>query len=544
MHQLFTLQHLVDRAAHKRQPLFCCFLDLKGAYDRVPRELLWPVLERLGVHGPLLAAIRSLYSNAEYAVRAGNRRGPGVQSECGVKQGCPLSPTLFGLLLDGLHWALLAGAPGAAPQLACGRLVPDLGYADDFCLLATSAAGLQRLLDTAYGFLNSIGMELSVAKTKVMTFGATPATAAAAAGAAWTCGGVELERVERYKYLGAIFSTKDGICATFTHVRGQLYGGWAQLKQRFRAIRYGLSLVLMRAVFQQVIPPKGSYASEVWGLRRVQGKLKTARARVSQTWVELYKRLLELPDSVRKDLVLRELGVLSPDAVWLRITCRFWNALSSAPEGSLRRAVALSDCDDAVSRHVKNWAWSFLQQLSCLGYHVRVTRHCLAPIDVDAVLELHAAQERLCWDACHVCPRTCPRDGATLVKYHRWFALPDDAPHNPFFRLPLGLKSVLNIIIRFRLGCYQALPSVFMRTDGVDCRADRACRMCTTGAIGDEYHVLFECPATQAARAPFAHLFPHNCTMLGFINNPDSPAVARCIKDCLALVAAAAPARR
>ena len=41
LHQLFTLQHLITRARLKKQPLYCCFLDLKGAFDRAPRTLLW-----------------------------------------------------------------------------------------------------------------------------------------------------------------------------------------------------------------------------------------------------------------------------------------------------------------------------------------------------------------------------------------------------------------------------------------------------------------------------------------------------------------------
>ena len=187
VHQIFAFQHLVDHARLHKQPLFCCFLDLKGAYDRVLRRVLWAALQRLGVHGQMLAAVQALYAHAQYAIHVNGRRGVSVESRCGVKQGCPLSPTLFGLLLDSLHWALLDGAPGAAPQLCCGRPVP-VGYADNFCLLGTSPAHLQRLLDVAHAFLTGVAMELSVDKTKVLVFGASPGNTSAwtaRRGAAW-----------------------------------------------------------------------------------------------------------------------------------------------------------------------------------------------------------------------------------------------------------------------------------------------------------------------------------------------------------------------
>jgi hypothetical protein len=170
LHPVFTLQHLLDRKRHRREPLVCCFLDLQGAYDRVPRPLLWQALARLGVHGAMLAAIQSLYANAVHAISVGGRRGASVPSARGVTQGCPLSPTLFGILLDGLHWALRARAPDAGPALDYELRVPDLGYADDFCILATTAADLQRLLDIAHVHLTAFGVAISTVITRIMVF--------------------------------------------------------------------------------------------------------------------------------------------------------------------------------------------------------------------------------------------------------------------------------------------------------------------------------------------------------------------------------------
>ena len=135
----------------------------------------------------------------------------------------------------------------------------------------------------------------------------------------------------------------------------------------------------MRAMFQQGIPPAGSYACELWGVRRLSGPGKKERKRLSQTHVQLWRRLLRLPKTVHREIVLRELAVRSPQAVWLRSACRFWNALSAAPEGSLQRAVALSDWDDAISHNVKNWAWSLQRELSGLGYTFHIDFHFSPP---------------------------------------------------------------------------------------------------------------------------------------------------------------------
>ncbi len=281
LHPVFTLQHLLDRARHLREPLVCSFLDLQGAYDRVPRPLLWQALARLGVHGAMLAAIQSLYANAVYAISVGGRRSAGVPSARGIKQGCPLSPTLFGLLLDGLHWELRARAPDAGPALACGRRVPDLGYADDFCILATTAADLQRLLDIAHTYLTAIGMAVSTAKTRVLVFATGPAEGAPAL--VWTCGGAPLGRVEQY-YIEVLYFRQSRASPPGSRTCA---GACMTVGRGYAEVGGGLSLELMRQLFLQAGFAGGFIACEVWGVRHLRGRVTTDCARVESAHLRL-----------------------------------------------------------------------------------------------------------------------------------------------------------------------------------------------------------------------------------------------------------------
>ena len=158
LHSVFALQHFADTAKADGKQLYTCFLDLKGAYDRVQRPLLWQVLQRLGVHGPMLAALQSMYKDSGLTIKINGRSGKTVLSQTGVKQGCPLSPTLFGLDIDGMHRFLMASGPVDVPVLSSGVQVTGLAYADDVALMAESPQGLQRLIDLVCEFCVFMGM--------------------------------------------------------------------------------------------------------------------------------------------------------------------------------------------------------------------------------------------------------------------------------------------------------------------------------------------------------------------------------------------------
>ncbi len=104
------------------------------------------MLAGLGVEGRFLRCLQAMY--AKDTVRI-NHPSKGVTSsfrcQQGVKQGCPLSPLLFGLYLDALE-GRLDGRECDALTLANGH-IRLLLFADDLAITSESEVGLQQQLN-------------------------------------------------------------------------------------------------------------------------------------------------------------------------------------------------------------------------------------------------------------------------------------------------------------------------------------------------------------------------------------------------------------
>ncbi len=109
-------------------------------------------------------AVYRLYDGINATLPSSDQR---VASTIGVKQGCPLSPTLFGLYIDMLEpWMQEHG--GGGPRLPNALVVKQLLYADDVDMLSHTAPSMQQHLDALDSFCNATGMTVNMQKTKLL----------------------------------------------------------------------------------------------------------------------------------------------------------------------------------------------------------------------------------------------------------------------------------------------------------------------------------------------------------------------------------------
>ena len=96
---------VVEKSFEHKQKCFFVFIDLKKAYDSVPRECLWLVLAKAGIPDKLIAIIRGFHEGMTASLRlaGGSSDTQPISVENGLRQGCCMAPVLFNIFM----WAVI-----------------------------------------------------------------------------------------------------------------------------------------------------------------------------------------------------------------------------------------------------------------------------------------------------------------------------------------------------------------------------------------------------------------------------------------------------
>ena len=96
--------HYINKLKDKNQMIIS--LGAEKAFNKIQYPFMIKVLERSGIQGPCLNIIKAIYSKPEANIKLNGEKLEAITLKSWTRQGCPLSPYLFNIILEVLARAI------------------------------------------------------------------------------------------------------------------------------------------------------------------------------------------------------------------------------------------------------------------------------------------------------------------------------------------------------------------------------------------------------------------------------------------------------
>jgi len=302
---IFMVRQLAEKAIEHNSKQYFVFVDLRKAYDSVPRAALWVALEKLGVPKELVELVKSFHDDTRAEVRVDGELLQSIEVKNGLRQGCTMAPTLFNIYAsvvaerwlsrietsDGVGTLVVNKQDGLlfrrSTKHSSGTMLYKGEFADDVVLLARSRDAACVAVKAYVEVAKSLGLTVSFPKTKFMVVGSSVTVDEQRPLAV---GDDFIEWVDQFPYLGSIIADKGDIDADVDR-------RIASASKAFGALRrtvftdHQLSLKTKRYVYQACVLSTLLYGSECWTpLRRHLRRLESFNHRCIKTMLAITNR--------------------------------------------------------------------------------------------------------------------------------------------------------------------------------------------------------------------------------------------------------------
>ncbi|XP_076230185.1 uncharacterized protein LOC143175332 [Nomia melanderi] len=140
-------------------------MDISKAFDTIPHSALEPRLREKGIPTHIIQLINNMYIDCRTVIKTKSKQGIEIEIQRGVKQGDPLSPLLFNIMMDEIIEDISRNTKGIEIN---GKRVAVLAFADDLIIIGRDREDAQEQLQILDQKLTELGMEL--ATEKCLTF--------------------------------------------------------------------------------------------------------------------------------------------------------------------------------------------------------------------------------------------------------------------------------------------------------------------------------------------------------------------------------------
>ena len=285
---------------------------------------------------------------------------------------------------------------------------------------------------------------------------------------------------------------------------------------------------MMRRLFDAVVKPTVSYGSEVWGTLCSAGLYDELKD-MQKLQLAFFRQICRLRNSVSASIGFAELAKVPWLRTWWSQVIGFMHRLAKMSDDSLHANILSDNIHDALhGGSMRNWTAGVQDYYAGLGLASPSSGGRLQNIDAHGFQRAMLAREGSVWQGLSISPRTAPSARAKLCTYLRWFARPGKVSGEPYYELPMSITK-LRLIFHFRMGSH-SLPIEQGRLGRLSVpRHLRRCTFCTTRAVGDERHCIFDCPRFCELRQEHADLFGDAHAMRSLMWHKDQKSVCALI---------------
>jgi exonuclease III len=186
---IIILDHLI------RENNIILNIDIEKAFDSVSHDTIEIILQHLEFPEKFISLIMNLLRNAKAEINVNGKFSPQIKIGKGTRQGDPISPIIFNLVIELLQ-KIAHGLEGLDPPCINNTKIPILMFADDTAIISRSFKGIMLWLRVLSVFESITGLKINQRKSNFLLNKKIPKEFK------------NIPQVEEIKYLGFFFSSE------------------------------------------------------------------------------------------------------------------------------------------------------------------------------------------------------------------------------------------------------------------------------------------------------------------------------------------------